>query len=184
MWDLIFPKTPAWNITRSKKSTVRHYEKKLRMTLCKEHIILVWPESTGIFLTDFLKNPQISNIIKTHSVGAELLHAERWTAGQAWQIIVAFQNFSNTPKKDHIHFITVRMLAPYRANEPNKSPHLRTTEQTPILPSCSKFYLSVIFMRLQWQSVSQLSPSLYKNKMHTFLISNKKWGLVKSDIQQ
>lgn len=107
-------------------------------------------------------------------MGAKLLHADIQTAGRTWQIIVAFHNFSNIPKKDHIHFITVRMLVPYKANEPNMLSQLHTTDQTSILPSCSEFYLLVIFMRLQWQSVSQISSSLHKNETHTFLIYDKK----------
>jgi len=34
---------------------VRHNKKKLHTSSCKEHIILVRLESTGIFSTDFLK---------------------------------------------------------------------------------------------------------------------------------
>jgi len=29
-------------------------------------------------LTDFQKNPQISNFMKLHPVGAKLFHADRW----------------------------------------------------------------------------------------------------------
>jgi len=168
-------RTTQWDI--KKKNYIRL---QVKNTLFLSH----WNQLESSWQIFFL-NSQISNIIKTHSVGIQqLLHADRWTAGQAWQIIVAFQNFSNTSKKNHIHFITVRNLVPYRANEPNMSSHLHTTKQTPILPNCSKFYISVIFMRLQWQSVSQISSSLHKNKMHTFLVSNKKKRFSESDIQQ
>jgi hypothetical protein len=45
------------------------------------------------FLTDFLKNTQISNLIKIHPVGAELLHVDRWTDMR--KLTVAFRTFAN-----------------------------------------------------------------------------------------
>jgi hypothetical protein len=53
------------------------------------------------FLDTFLKNSEKSNIMKMRPVGAELFYAE----GQSdWQtdrteLIVAFRNFANAPKK-------------------------------------------------------------------------------------
>jgi hypothetical protein len=39
----------------------------------------------GIFLTDFSKNPQIPNLIKTLPMGAELFHADGWIDGIEWR---------------------------------------------------------------------------------------------------
>ena len=46
------------------------------------------------FFGRFSKNPQISNFTKFHSVGAELLHADRRT--DMMKLTVAFRNFAKT----------------------------------------------------------------------------------------
>jgi len=59
-----------------------------------------------IFLTDFQKNTQISDIMKTRLVRAELFCADRWTDrrldGQTdrTKLIVAFRNLTNASKKN------------------------------------------------------------------------------------
>ena len=45
------------------------------------------------FLDRYLKNPQISNFIKTHLVGAQLFHVDGWT--DMMMLAVAFCNFLN-----------------------------------------------------------------------------------------
>jgi len=50
-----------------------------------------------IFSTDFSKNVQI-NLMRTFPVGAKLFHADGRTDGQG-ELIVAFRNFANAPKK-------------------------------------------------------------------------------------
>jgi hypothetical protein len=51
-------------------------------------------------LIRFLKNTQVSNFIKIHTVGSGLFHADRWTGRQTVMIelIFAYCNFANTPK--------------------------------------------------------------------------------------
>jgi len=44
----------------------------------------------------FEKNPQISNFMKIHPVGAELFHAAGRT--EMMKLIVTFYNFANMPK--------------------------------------------------------------------------------------
>ena len=140
MWDLIFPKLlpEIFLILRTHWDIIK---KKLHTSSCKEYIILVQLESTGIFSTDILK------IIKYHQnpFSGSQAAPYRQTAGQTWQIIVAFRSFSNIPKKKHIHFITVRMLVPYKANEPNMLSQLHTTEQ----PSCPAA-LNFTFLLFLW----------------------------------
>jgi len=45
------------------------------------------------FLNRYLKNPQISNFIKIHPVGAQLFHADGWT--DMMTLTVAFCNSLN-----------------------------------------------------------------------------------------
>jgi hypothetical protein len=66
---------------------------------CKVPVILV---GTLNFLERFLKNAQISNIMKIRPVGAESFHADRRTG--MTEIIVVFLNFENAPKTDKWDF--------------------------------------------------------------------------------
>jgi len=63
----------------------------------------------GIFLTDFSKNIQMSNLMKIRSMGAELFHAYGRTDLQTDMImlIVAFRNFVNVPKKTKTYGIGI-----------------------------------------------------------------------------
>jgi hypothetical protein len=54
---------------------------------------------TCVFLTDFSKNPQISNFTKIRPVGAELFHANGRT--DMTKLTVANRNFANAPKNIH-----------------------------------------------------------------------------------
>jgi hypothetical protein len=56
-------------------------------------------KENSIFPTDFRKNTQIPNFIKSHPVGAELFHADGQTNRRTdmTKLIVAFRNFSNAP---------------------------------------------------------------------------------------
>ena len=56
---------------------------------------------TCVFLKDFFKNNQISDIKKVRLVGAEFFHADRWT--DRMKLIVAAHNFANTPKNETKH---------------------------------------------------------------------------------
>jgi hypothetical protein len=49
-----------------------------------------------LFLDRFLKNTEISDLIKMCPVGAELFHADRLT--DVMKLIVVFRNFLNIPK--------------------------------------------------------------------------------------
>ena len=55
---------------------------------------LVKPEFYRYFF--LRKNIQIPNFMKIRPVGAELLHADRWT--DTTKLTVAFRNFANAPK--------------------------------------------------------------------------------------
>jgi hypothetical protein len=46
---------------------------------CKVSGIIIRFELTGIFWKIFEKNAEISNLIKIHLVGVELLHSDGWT---------------------------------------------------------------------------------------------------------
>ena len=50
-----------------------------------------------------MKNTQISNFMKNHSVGAESFHEDGWADGQTdtMKLIVACCNFANAPKNDN-----------------------------------------------------------------------------------
>jgi hypothetical protein len=52
------------------------------------------------FLNRFLKNIQISNLMKIRPVRAKMLHAGGWTEGKAdmTKVRVAFHNFAHAPK--------------------------------------------------------------------------------------
>jgi hypothetical protein len=52
------------------------------------------------FLNRLSKNTQISNVMKIHPVGVELLHVDGLTDRQAdmRKVIVAFRKFANAPK--------------------------------------------------------------------------------------
>jgi hypothetical protein len=62
---------------------------------------------TWIFWTDLHKNPQISNFIEIHPVGAELHHEDGQIDGQTdmTKLIVAFCNFPNAPEKIVYEFL-------------------------------------------------------------------------------
>jgi hypothetical protein len=49
------------------------------------------------FLHSFLKKSQISNFIRIHPVGAELLHEDGWT--DMMMLLAAIRNFANAHKK-------------------------------------------------------------------------------------
>jgi len=51
------------------------------------------------FSEDFRKKNQISNLMKTRSVGAELFHADCRGRTDMTKLIVAFRYFANAPKK-------------------------------------------------------------------------------------
>ena len=55
-----------------------------------------------VFCYTFSKNPQVSNLIKIHPLGAMLLHADGWMDGQIdmMKLTVAFCNFVNASKMD------------------------------------------------------------------------------------
>ena len=53
------------------------------------------------FLDRFQENPQISNFINIHPVGAELFHADRRT--DMAKLIAASRNFANAPKISTCH---------------------------------------------------------------------------------
>jgi hypothetical protein len=64
-------------------------------------VIVVRFESNANFLNRFLKNTQISNLVRIRPVGSMLFHADGQTDGQDTDItklIVAFRNFANLPK--------------------------------------------------------------------------------------
>jgi hypothetical protein len=63
-------------------------------------VILVIFELNLTFLDIFLKNAQISNVMKICPVAAEFFHADELTDGQTdvTKLIVAFRNFVNAPK--------------------------------------------------------------------------------------
>ena len=71
------------------------------MSSCKVPVILVRCSSNTDFLERFYKKTEISNFIKISPVGAEMFYADRRTGRQARMInlIVAFRNFENAPKK-------------------------------------------------------------------------------------
>jgi len=69
--------------------------KNVYWSLCKVPVILVTFELNLNFLR---KNTQISNIMK---VVAELFHADGRT--DMVQLIVAFRNFSEAPKKEYLY---------------------------------------------------------------------------------
>jgi len=50
------------------------------------------------FFDRFSKNTETSNLIKNRRVRAKLFHADRQM--DMMQLIAAFHNFANTPKKD------------------------------------------------------------------------------------
>jgi hypothetical protein len=58
-------------------------------------------DKTWIFSTDFSKNTQISNFIKTPPVGDELFHADGRKDGQTnmMKLTDAFRNFAHTKMK-------------------------------------------------------------------------------------
>ena len=60
---------------------------------CKVSVITVRFKWNSNFLYRFFKNTQISNVMKIHSVGAELFHAVRHDEAN-----VTFRNFANMPK--------------------------------------------------------------------------------------
>ena len=57
------------------------------------------------FFDRFSKNAQISNLLKTRPVGAELLHAD----GRMTKLIAAFRNFANAPS-DILNFLKCPFL--------------------------------------------------------------------------
>jgi hypothetical protein len=75
------------------------------------------------FLDRLSKNTQISNFMKIHSAGAELLHVERQTDRQTdmMRLTVAFQNFRNAPKNqftctNHVTYKCKLLLKPKYTN--------------------------------------------------------------------
>jgi len=65
----------ARNISHSKESCGRYYQKKCTSLHVKYPLLLSDMNSTLISPIDFLKNPHISNSMAILSVGAELLRA-------------------------------------------------------------------------------------------------------------
>jgi hypothetical protein len=60
------------------------------------------------FSRQFLKNTQISNLIKIRLVGAELLHADRRT--DMTKLKVAFRSFANAPNTEHNEVLKVLVI--------------------------------------------------------------------------
>jgi len=84
----------VWNISDSKKNSVRHYLKVHRL-----HV------KYPLFLSDFnqiferfkKKKQHISNFMKICPMGAELFHLDRWP--HMMKLTVTFQNSVNVPKQ-------------------------------------------------------------------------------------
>jgi hypothetical protein len=72
--------------------------------LCAKYLLFLSDfNETWIFSTDFLKNPEIWNVIKIRPVRADVSHADRRT--DVTKVIVAFRNFTNAPKNISINVI-------------------------------------------------------------------------------
>jgi hypothetical protein len=65
----------------------------------------------SIFLTEFQKNTQISNLMKICPVGAKLIHADGWT--DTMKLIAIFHNFASAPKNHSGKPFVTFLLSPY-----------------------------------------------------------------------
>jgi hypothetical protein len=74
----------------------------------------------------FSKSTQVSNFMKTHPVGAELLHMEGHM--NRHDKTVTFRNFVNTPNNTYYTYISGVKISPYLLNQSNliftKASHL------------------------------------------------------------
>ena len=74
------------------------------------------------FSTDFSKNSQISNFMKTRAVGAELFHTDgragRQTDRHMAKLIAAFLNFGNAPKM--LFVLRYRVPTPFALSSNHK----------------------------------------------------------------
>jgi hypothetical protein len=75
---LIFPTTSVWNISLSKSKWARN-DKKMYSGLRVKYPLFLSDFDERNFNDRLSKNPQISNLMKIHLVGAELFHADQRT---------------------------------------------------------------------------------------------------------